>query len=532
MLEVPAKGGERLHPPARLRGGAPAAALSPERQRPSRSSRHTGHNVDGSAALLDPWARGPVHRTVACPDRSALRRRGEIGVTRNGYPHAQASLWRRVRRQPRNVFGLGGASLLNDTASEMIYPLLPAFLTGTLGAAVPVLGLIEGLAESLNSLVKLGFGAWSDRLRRRKPLVLLGYGVASVARPLIALAAAPWHVLLIRAADRVGKGVRSAPRDALLAHSVPPSARGLAFATQRALDHTGALLGPLLATLLLLALTSDLRVVFGLAALPAAGTLLLLWRTVREVPVAAHPPGGSPAAAPDPHARARSAPDPTRPVPPDMPASASPADPAAAGPDTLSRGTGRLLFVFFLFTLGNSTDAFLLLRAQRLGVSAALLPLLWAAFHLSKVAWSLPGGDAADRLGPRRVIAAGWTVYALVYLGFALASEPWHAWALFLLYGLHFGLSEGPERALIASFARPAELGRVMGGYHLAVGVAAFPASLGFGFLWERFGAPAAFCVGAAIALAATVFLLWLPEASTPAPGLRARPDPHAPATR
>lgn len=419
----------------------------------------------------------------------------------------------RVLRQPRNVFGLGGASFLNDTSSEMIYPLLPTFLTLTLGAGVPVLGVIEGLADSLNSFVKLGAGAWSDRVRRRKPFVLLGYGIASVVRPLVAVATAPWHVLAIRALDRIGKGVRSAPRDALLADSAPPSARGLAFGTQRAMDHAGALLGPLLASLLLLAVTSDLRVVFAAAAVPAVGTVLLLWRAVREVPpgegVSVSAPARRRGAA---EAAAASAPS----VPPggeSLPASAGRSAGGRTGPALQRPEVRRALLVFFLFTLGNSTDAFLLLRAQHLGVAAVLLPLLWAAFHLSKVVWSFLGGDAADRFGPRRVIAAGWVVYALVYLGFALAEEPWHAWALFVVYGLHFGLSEGAERAFIAGFARSEERGTVLGAYHLAVGIAAFPASVGFGLVWQVWGAPAAFLVGASLALLATVLLLRLPAA-------------------
>lgn len=383
-------------------------------------------------------------------------------------------LWRKVLSLPRNVLGLGGVSFFNDLSSEMIYPLLPTFLVRVLGASLPSLGLIEGLAESINSLVKLFAGGLSDRLGRRKPLVALGYALASLARPLIGATGAAWQVLSLRAADRLGKGIRSAPRDALLAQSAPPETLGLAFATQRALDHAGALLGPIIAGALLLGVTRDLRLIFGLAGVPAVLTLLLLWRAIRELPV----PAVERAAAP--LAGLRSPP------------------------------LRRALLVFFVFTLANSTDAFLLLRASQLGVATAMLPFLWAAFHASKTLWSFPGGEWADRSGPRRAIGAGWLVYAVVYVGFGLASTQWQVWVLFLAYGLHFGLAEGPERALIAGLAERSRLGEAMGGYQLAVGLGALPASLVFGLLWEWIGPSAAFLTGAGVAGLALVLLLAL----------------------
>ncbi|UCF18661.1 MAG: MFS transporter [Gemmatimonadota bacterium] len=385
------------------------------------------------------------------------------------------SLLRRIFNQPRNVLGLGAVSFFNDVSSEMIYPLLPTFLVRVLGASLPAVGLIEGAAESINSFVKLFAGSLSDRLGRRKPLVALGYGLAALARPLIAGTEAVWQVLTLRLTDRLGKGIRSAPRDALLAKSAPPGALGLAFGTQRALDHAGALLGPILAGALLLFITRDLRLIFALSAIPAALTLLLLWRAVSEVPRA-----GVETAAHQGLAGLRS---------PEL---------------------RRTLFVFFVFTLANSTDAFLLLRASQLGVATAMLPFLWAAFHASKTFWSFPGGDWADRFGARGVIAAGWAVYALVYLGFALAFAQWHAWALFIAYGLYFGLAEGPEKALVAQFAQGSQLGAAMGGYQLAVGVGALPASLAFGLLWQWAGPSGAFLTGAGVAGLALVFLLTL----------------------
>ncbi|MBI4409237.1 MAG: MFS transporter [Gemmatimonadetes bacterium] len=395
-----------------------------------------------------------------------------------------------------NVLWLSVISLLNDTASEMIYPLLPFFLVSILGAGPAFLGLVEGIAETTASLVKLAGGWLSDRLRRRKALVGWGYGLAAAARPFIALAGSPWHVLGLRFADRVGKGVRSAPRDALLAESVPANRRGTAFGLNRAADHAGAVLGPLVASGLLLLLPGRLRLVFALAAIPGIiAVLLLLWR-VREVfseQGRAVPPRDAtpaPPAPPTPDAA------PGVPVPPGLPAWAE-LDPAFR----------RYLLVVVLFTLGNSSDAFLLLRAQQLGISLAVIPLLWGFFHVSKMLWSVPGGMLADRFGSARAIIAGWLIYALVYAGFAVAGVAWHGWALLALYGLFFGLTEAPEKALVAALARPDRRGLAFGAFHFAVGVAALPASLLFGFLWSRLGAETAFLVGAAFALISALLL-------------------------
>jgi MFS family permease len=382
-----------------------------------------------------------------------------------------------------NVLWLGIVSLLTDTASEMIYPLLPLFLVGTLGAGPAFLGLVEGIAESASSLLKLASGWASDRLRRRKPLVIAGYGIAAVVRPLIALAAAPWHVLLIRFTDRVGKGVRSAPRDALLAESVPPAMRGRAFGFHRAADHAGAVIGPLLASALLLILGGRLRPVFLIAAVPGLLAVVVLALRVRE-------------------ARARPL------------ATAAPAREAAAAERAPAGGVAgpgapfvRYLCVLGLFTLGNATDAFLLLHANGLGVPAAAVPLLWGVHHVSKMLWNVPGGALADRFGPRPAIVAGWAVYAATYAGFAFATEAWHAWALFVGYGLFYGLTEAPEKVLVAAFAPAHRRGAAFGAFHGTIGLTALPASVLFGLLWSAFGPASAFLTGAAIALAASLLL-------------------------
>jgi MFS family permease len=376
-----------------------------------------------------------------------------------------------------NVLWLSVVSLLNDTASEMIYPLLPAFLVVTLGASPAFLGLVEGIAESVSSFLKLGSGWLSDRVGRRKPLVFAGYALASVARPLVAVAAAPWHVLAVRFADRVGKGMRSAPRDALLAGSVPPQQRGTAFGFHRAADHAGAALGPILAAALLVVLAGRVRLVFALAAVPGIVAMIVFAWKVREA-----------AAAPI-----------DEPVPPRAPL------------DHPVRELGapllRYLVVLVVFTLGNATDAFLLLRAQDLGVPLAAVPLLWGVHHVSKMIWNVPGGMIADRAGPRGAITAGWTIYALTYAGFAAATTAWHAWALFIGYGLFYGLTEAPEKALVATLAPAHRRGTAFGAFHFAIGVAALPASVLFGVLWSTFGPRAAFLTGATLALAAAAAL-------------------------
>ncbi|HEY2025700.1 MAG TPA: MFS transporter [Gemmatimonadaceae bacterium] len=382
-------------------------------------------------------------------------------------------------RLGRNVIALGTVSLLTDVSSEMIYPLLPVFLTVVLGANASFIGAIEGAAESTAALLKLASGWWSDRVRRRKPLVVLGYGIATLMRPLVAIARSASQVLLIRVADRVGKGIRNAPRDALIAESVDPSIRGRAFGFHRAMDHVGGVLGPLIAFAVLTWKIAPIRAVFWLAAIPGALSFLVLVIFVRDIP------------------RETSA-------------------PMHASPD-LRRPLGarfwRVLAVILLFTLGNSTDAFLLLRANQLGVPVALAPILWAALHVVKAVSSTPGGALSDRIGRRPTLIAGWTLYAAVYFAFAAARRPWHAWALFAVYGVFFGLTEGSERALVADLVGPERRGTAFGWYNLAIGLGALPASLLFGYVWDRAGASTAFVMGASLALAAAVGLAFVAPA-------------------
>lgn len=387
----------------------------------------------------------------------------------------------KLKSAGRNVWALGLVSLFNDVSSEMIYPLLPLFMTQVLGAGTAFVGLVEGIAESTASILKLFSGWVSDRLRKRKAIVVGGYLLSSIARPAIAAATQGWHVLAVRFLDRAGKGARAAPRDALLSDSAGPENRGLAFGFQRAMDHAGAVLGPLAAIALLAVWPSDFRRVFLLAAVPAAAALLIAWLLVTEK------------------------------VPPSQ---------AAAAPPNLtlkpfSRTFKAYLLLIVIFTLGNSSDAFLLLRASDAGIPAGSLPLLWLALHVSKMAFSVPGGAASDRLGRRGVIAAGWGVYALAYAGFAAAGETWQVWGLFIFYGLYFGLTEGAEKAFVADLVPVSLRATAYGLYSFAVGIAALPASLLTGWLYQIAGPAVAFGTGAALSLAAAVGMLLLRESAS-----------------
>lgn len=390
-------------------------------------------------------------------------------------------------RPGRNLIALSVVSFLTDASSEIIAPLLPLFLVGTLGATATFVGTIEGTAETIASLLKLASGWWSDRARRRKPLIVIGYTIASVVRPLIALATSATQVLAIRATDRVGKGLRGAPRDALLADSTTPENRGRTFGFHRAFDHAGAVVGPLIAMFCLQLLGMPLRHVFWVAAIPGALAVLVAVFGVREAdnvaPVIAEI---------------------IKPIPASI---------AAPLIQPLGAPFWRTLAPIVLFTLGNSTDAFLLLRASQLGVAVTAIPLLWVLLHVVKMLSSTPGGRLSDSIGRRPLIVSGWLLYAAVYAGFAFAHLQWHAWALFAVYGLVFGFTEGTEKALIADLVAATRRGTAFGWYNAAIGIAALPASVLFGFVWDRAGAPVAFAMGGGIAVAASMlFLLMVPR--------------------
>ncbi len=403
-------------------------------------------------------------------------------------------LWARYRRLPRNVFAISLVSLLNDASSEIIYPLLPLFLALTLGASPGVIGLIEGGAESVSSFLKLFAGYWSDRVGQRKRLIVVGYGLASFARPFLAFAQSWPQAFAIRLSDRVGKGIRSAPRDAMIADAALPAERGLAFGFHRAMDHAGAIIGPLLSFALVLWFARDRNAptaleykrIFLCAAIPALAAMIVVVCFVREA-----------------HAK-HAAPPPTAPRF------------SLRGFDSNFK---RFLLLVALFTLSNSSDAFLLLRARDAGIAVVLLPLLWAALHVSKVVSSLIGGDLSDRVGRKKLIIAGWLLYAAVYAGFAFVTTAGAAWALFLIYGIYFGLCEGVEKALVADLVRPEQRGTAFGLYNLAFSVTVWPASILMGVVWSWRGPRMAFLLSALLGTCAALLLTFSvrPGASAPA---------------
>lgn len=393
------------------------------------------------------------------------------------------SVWHRYRSLPRNVLALSAVSLLNDTSSEIIYPILPAFLALSLGASPFAIGLIEGFAESIASILKLFSGYLSDRFGTRKLPVFLGYSLAAVTRPFLAFVSSWPQVLFVRIADRVGKGIRGAPRDALIADSVPFKQRGFAFGFNRAADNLGAVFGPVAAFALLSIFAAntqsptlhEYQQVFLFASVPVVFGLLVIAFFVKD--------------------DKKTNVDDTPKEPPSF---------------TLKGFDGnfkRFLVVISLFTLSNSTDAFLLLRAGQAGITPVILPLLWMTLSVSKVVSSLVGGDLSDRVGRKILIGTGWLVYAFVYVGFAFASEPWHAWVLFIIYGTYFGLTEGVEKAFVADMVPEDKRGTAYGLYNLAFGITVFPASLLFGLVWNQWGAATAFLASGCVSIFAILLL-------------------------
>src|SRR3989454_6672504 len=365
---------------------------------------------------------------------------------------------------PRQVKLFGWVSLLNDFASEMIYPVLPAFVTGVLGGGAQALGALDGAAEFAAAFVKLGAGRLADRVPLRGPMIVLGYFIAVVVRPVIAVTGAAWQVIGLRVVDRLGKGLRTPPRDAVIADVTPAELRGRAFGLQRGMDHAGAVLGPILAWWLLASGSANVRTVIGASVAPGVLVLLLaIWaardgggrgRTGEAAPYTNQPPSTSP-----------NLPQPSRTFP---------------------------LLAISSFYLLRMPDTLIILRSQELGVPVAIVPLLWAAVHVVRSSSSFLGGAASDRLGPGRTMWAGWLVYAVLAAGMARAGTAAAAWGLFLALGLVSGLTESPERALVARLAG-AHQGSGFGVYHGITGFAALVGGVVLGTVFERYGAGAAF---------------------------------------
>jgi MFS family permease len=380
----------------------------------------------------------------------------------------------------KNIFFLGLVSFLTDISSDMVYPLLPVFLTEVLHSSKVFVGLIEGVAESTASLFKIFSGWFSDKIGKRKPLVILGYSLSSISKPLLALVTYGWQVLFLRFGDRVGKGVRTSPRDALIAESSAENRRGVSFGLHRAMDSAGAIFGPLLAFLFLPLLNKNYRHLFLLASIPAFFSVLVLFLWVKEIKI-----------------RKKE----------------SVISEREKG-FSFDNKFKLFILVVAIFTLGNSSDAFLFLRAKSLGMNLIFIPLLWGFFNLVYSLSSIPAGILSDRIGRKKVILIGFTVYGLAYLGFAFATQALHIWGLFALYGVYYGISDGALRAFVADMVKDEDKrGTAYGFYHGAVGLCALPASLIMGFLWQGFGAAVAFSFGAILAIVAgVVFYFGLSE--------------------
>jgi MFS family permease len=381
----------------------------------------------------------------------------------------------------RNVIALGWVAFFGGLAQDMIQPVLPTFYTQVLGLNKEFIGLIEGSLTTIVSLMKIGAGYLSDALGLRKAIVFVGYAFSAMARFSLGFASSGGAALALRLSDGVGKGLKDAPRDALVAGSAGGRRLGFAFGVQRALDTLGSVAGPLLAYGLLRVWASHAdkyRELFFVAGLIAAMPLLIIGLAVRERK-----------------------------------------GPIAVSGLSLSalRGSfAAFLAVMLLFTLGNSSDAFLILRAQDIGVGAAAVPVVVALFNLVSALAAIPAGRLSDRIGRRRTIAYGWAVYAFTYLGFALARKTWMAWALYALYGLFYALTEGSGKAMVAELVPEGGRGTAYGLYNAAVGVMALPASVIAGVLWQKLSPAAPFAFGAVLALGACIGLQFVPDASAP----------------
>jgi MFS family permease len=390
---------------------------------------------------------------------------------------------KKIPAVPKTVFILGFVSLFTDASTEMVFPILPVFLSTVLGAGPMALGIIEGVAESTAAVLKVFSGLWADRVRKRKPIIVLGYGLSSFFRPFIGLAQVWPVVLALRFIDRVGKGIRSSPRDALIADVTTPSNRGASFGFHQAMDHAGAVIGPLVTWVLLSTYVGlPIRQVILLSALPALAAWLTLVFGVKEK--------GNPA-------------------------------PLKSKKLELVKDWKKLggpfkflMLSLFVFTLGCSTDAFLLVRLSQVGVSTASIAILWALFHVVKMGASAAGGRLSDVTGRKPVILAGWFYYALIYAAFAFVSERSALIGVFLAYGIYYGLSEPVEKAYVADLAPVNLRGTAFGYYNLMVGLGALPASLLFGWVGQVWGYPSAFTMGALFAGLASVLLLFVKNKS------------------
>lgn len=377
----------------------------------------------------------------------------------------------------KNVLFTGVVSFFMDVSSEMIYPLLPLFLANVLGVNKSMIGLIEGIAEATASLLKVFSGWFSDRIGRRKGLMLAGYGISTLSRPVMAMAGAWQQVLAARFVDRLGKGIRTAPRDAIIADATETTHLGRAFSFHRSMDTMGAVVGPAIAMGLLLLWNNDYHLVFWLSMIPGIIAVVIIALFIKE----------------------KKSPSP---------------GPAAPPPMTLKHFDWRVKFfivIATLFALGNSSDVFLILRAEQVGIPTPLIPAVYLMFNLVYSLSAIPAGISADRFGKKRVILLGFLLFALLYYGFGAVSTKSGIWILFGLYGLFMGLTEGIQKAFLATIIPPDFKATAFGVYATAIGLATLPASLIGGLLWDRVSPAATFYFGAATAsLAALLFMIMI----------------------
>ena len=374
---------------------------------------------------------------------------------------------------PRQVKLFGAVSLLNDFASEMVYPLLPAFITGVLGGGAVALGALDGAADAAAALVKLGAGRLADRPSRRGPLIVGGYFLAAAVRPIIAMTAAAWQVVVLRVVDRLGKGLRTPPRDALIADVTPAPIVGRAFGLQRGLDHVGAVIGPLVAWAVL-SRGADVRTVILASIVPGVlVTMLAAWAVK----------GGEGRRGAAKEAAAETLP-----------------------PSAALRRLPPPIIAISLFYLLRMPETLLILRAQQLGIAVALIPLLWAALHVVRSSTSFLGGALSDRIGPSRTMWMGWLSYVALAAGMGLARSPLGAWVLFLAMGVVAGLTESPERALVSA-TTGGHRGSGFGVYHALTGGTALIGGIALGLVFQRMNGATAFLVSAVGALG--LVILW-----------------------
>lgn len=378
-------------------------------------------------------------------------------------------------RIPRNVWVAGWVSFFMDVSSEMVYPLVPLFLSSTFGTSKSIIGLIEGIAEASASVLKLFSGVLADRFGKHKLLMGLGYGISTLSRPALALAGGWGLVLTSRFVDRVGKGIRTAPRDAIIASSTPSAHLGAAFGLHRAMDAAGAVVGPAIAILILALWEANYRLVFWLSILPGIAAVLLIAFYI------------------------------------------TPDDQARKAGKTISwslQGFNRrfvqFLIVIGLFSLGNSSNAFLILKAQQGGMTPAWISVVYLVFNVAYALLSIPGGLLSDRFGRPWVIVWGFSLFAMVYVGFAMADNPWLIAALFVLYGCYMGVTDGVQRAYLATLVSEQQMATGFGLYHMVVGLAILPASVLAGFLWDYISPAAPFWFGSGMAALAMLLFIKL----------------------